>query len=175
MPFPFEIRGSDGTVYNKVGSSRGWRTLNGKPDYHDGFDIPAEGEVIYTGFGLGETARVRTVVSPQEAKNSSNIGLQHAGALIDIQFQGLPFALDERILHGIPLVEPGTYLKPGMPILRITKNGNATGPHAHCETYLNGANTPLSKIQYRLELAARTPKAESLQASLQSTYIPTLR
>ena len=117
--------------YTYVSSPMGWRTLNGRQDYHRGTDIPApQGTRIY--------AAASGVVS-FNAHSSYGIcvKISHGGGLVTIY---------AHMTARAESLTPGCTVQAGDLIGYVGNTGNSYGNHLHFEADLNG--TPVSVYNY---------------------------
>lgn len=104
-------------VSGGVSSGYGWRTLNGKPDYHDGIDYSAP-----TGTPI-HAAAAGTVKFAGPASGFGNwIVIDHGGGLYTIYGH----MYDDGIK-----VSPGQHVSQGQAIGSVGSNGQSTGSHLH--------------------------------------------
>lgn len=117
--------------YTTVSSPFGWRTLNGKQDFHRGTDIPApQGTRIY--------AAASGVVS-FNAHSSYGIcvKISHGGGLVTIY---------AHMTARAESLTPGCTVQAGDLIGYVGNTGNSYGNHLHFEADLNGQ--PVSVYNY---------------------------
>lgn len=117
--------------YTRVSSPFGWRTLNGKQDFHRGIDLPApQGTRIYAAAG--------GVVSFNAHSSYGNcVKISHGGGLVTIYAH--------MTAHAESLYE-GCTVQAGDLVGYVGNTGNSYGNHLHFEADLNGQ--PVSVYNY---------------------------
>ena len=114
-----------------VGSGYGWRTLNGKPDFHRGVDIPAPAMTPIH-------AAVGGVVSVQQHSSYGNcVKVSVGGGMVVIYAHMTCWASD---------LSNGMTVEAGHILGYVGTTGNSFGNHLHFEVDINGQ--PVQPLNY---------------------------
>ncbi len=116
-----------------ISSYFGWRTLRGKPNYHEGIDIPG-----YSGENIKAADAGKVIkVAKLDYGYGWHVLIDHGNGYATI------YAHCSRID-----VSVGQYVRQGQTIAGIGTTGNSTGNHVHFEVRVNGVKkNPLNYVK----------------------------
>ena len=119
-------------AYSKVSSYFGWRTspLTGKPEFHNGIDIPAAyGSAIYAADGG------TVIISEKHYSYGNYIVIDHGDGLSTL------YAHNTKNLVGV-----GDVVEKGQQIATCGSSGDSTGNHCHFSVRIDGS--PVNPMEY---------------------------